>query len=89
MYAREFLEYGEAKDGYWTSDKFIKQIKKALKLLTSSTPRVKVGELYGYLTIAVAMLRWLSGVGTGGAKGARAPPTFLMGGGGPGPPKIC
>ena len=32
MYAREFLEYGEAKDGYWTSDKFIKQIKKAIKI---------------------------------------------------------
>ena len=39
MYAREFLEYDEAKDGYWTSDKFIKQIKKAIKITDIKYPK--------------------------------------------------
>ena len=39
MYAREFLEYGEAKDGYWTSDKFIKQIQKAIKIADIKYPK--------------------------------------------------
>ena len=26
-YAREFLEYGESKEGYWTCDKFVAQKK--------------------------------------------------------------
>ena len=29
-YAREFLEYGESKEGYWTRDKFVAQIKRAV-----------------------------------------------------------
>lgn len=32
MQAREFLEFGEAKVGYWTSDKFLVQIKTAVKI---------------------------------------------------------
>ena len=31
-YAREFLEYGESKEGYWTRDKFIKQMKRAIEM---------------------------------------------------------
>ena len=30
--ARSLLEYGEAKEGYWTCDKFIVQMKKAIKI---------------------------------------------------------
>ena len=30
MYALRFLEYGENKEGYWTSEKFMKQIKECL-----------------------------------------------------------
>ena len=32
MYARQFLEYGESREGYWTSDKFIVQIEKSVKI---------------------------------------------------------
>ena len=39
MYARELLEYGEAKNGYWTSNKFIKQIKKAIRIADIKYPK--------------------------------------------------
>lgn len=39
MYARRFLEYGESKEGYWTSDKFMNQIKDAVKLVNFKYPR--------------------------------------------------
>ena len=29
-YAREFLEYGENREGYWTRDKFVKQMERAV-----------------------------------------------------------
>ena len=32
MYAQQFLEYGESKEGYWTSEKFMSQIKQAVKI---------------------------------------------------------
>jgi len=38
-YARQFLEYGEAKEGYWTSEKFMKQIKEAEKIAAAKYPR--------------------------------------------------
>ncbi len=31
-YAPEFLEYGESREGYWTRDKFISQMKKTVQL---------------------------------------------------------
>ena len=31
-YAREFLEYGEAREGYWTRDKFIAQMHHAIEI---------------------------------------------------------
>ena len=40
-YARQQLEYGEAKEGYWTSDKFIAQIKQAVKIAEVKYPREK------------------------------------------------
>ena len=30
--AREIIEYGENRDGYWTSEKFLNQVKKAVKI---------------------------------------------------------
>ena len=38
-YAREFLEYGENKEGYWTRDKFIAQMKKALVIAEFKYPK--------------------------------------------------
>lgn len=51
----QFLECGEAKDGYWTSDKFMDQIKGAVKIAKVKYPRKKAGGSFGYLTIVVAM----------------------------------
>ena len=52
MYARQLVEYGESREGYWTSDKFMLQIKEAVKL---NTPEQKDGGWCGFLTTAVAM----------------------------------
>lgn len=38
-YAREFLEYGENKEGYWTRDKFINQIKQAVEIAEFKYPK--------------------------------------------------
>ena len=38
-YAWQFLEYGETKEGYWTSEKFMKQIKEAEKIAAAKYPR--------------------------------------------------
>ena len=38
-YAREFLEYGESKEGYWTRDKFIAQMKKAIAIAEFKYPK--------------------------------------------------
>ena len=32
LLAREFLEYGESKEGYWTGDKFTKQMEMAVQI---------------------------------------------------------
>ena len=32
-YAWQPLEYGEAREGYWTSEKFMKQIEEAMKIV--------------------------------------------------------
>ena len=39
MDARCYLEYGESKEGYWTSEKFMEQIKIATKLAEVKYPR--------------------------------------------------
>ena len=41
LVAREFLEYGEAREGYWTSDKFMHQIEKAYKIAEIKYPSSK------------------------------------------------
>ena len=39
LQAREFLDYGESKEGYWTSDKFTKQMELAVKLAEVKYPK--------------------------------------------------
>ena len=39
LQAREFLEYGEAKEGYWTSDKFMARIEKAIRITEVKYPK--------------------------------------------------
>ena len=39
MYARQFLEYGESLEGYWTSDKFFAQIEKSVKIANVKYPK--------------------------------------------------
>lgn len=41
MYARQLLEYGESKEGYWTLDKFMLQIKEAVKIVKIKYPRTE------------------------------------------------
>ena len=38
-FARELFEYGEAKEGYWTADKLMKQIKAAVKIAKTKYPK--------------------------------------------------
>ena len=40
-YARRFLEYGENKEGYWTRDKFIDQMKSAVEMAELKYPKVE------------------------------------------------
>lgn len=54
-YARQLLEYGEAREGYWTSEKFMKQIERQKKLQWPNTPKKMVGDWCGCLTTAVVM----------------------------------
>ena len=38
-YARRWLEYGKAKEGYWTSDKCMDQMKDAVKIAEAKFPK--------------------------------------------------
>ena len=38
-YAREFLEYGESREGYWTRDKFIAQMHRAIEIAEIKYPK--------------------------------------------------
>ena len=39
LVARTFLEYGESRDGYWTAEKFLKQVREALYIVEYKYPR--------------------------------------------------
>ena len=39
MSARQLLEYGESREGYWTSDKFMKQIERAVDVAEAKYPK--------------------------------------------------
>ena len=38
-YARKFLEYGESKEGYWTRDRFMAQMEKAVRIAEYKYPK--------------------------------------------------
>ena len=38
-YARECLEYGQSKEGYWTRDRFIMQMERAIKIAEIKYPK--------------------------------------------------
>lgn len=38
-YARQWLEYGEAKEGYWTSQRFLAQMKEAIEIANFKYPK--------------------------------------------------
>lgn len=38
-YAREFLEYGESREGYWNRDKFMLQMKRAVNIAELKYPK--------------------------------------------------
>ena len=38
-YAREFLEYGETREGYWTRDRFVAQMEKAVEIAEVKYPK--------------------------------------------------
>jgi len=40
-YARPFLEYGESREGYWTRDKFIGQIERAVEIAEIKYPKTQ------------------------------------------------
>lgn len=39
MYARQLFEYGESREGYWTSEHFVKQIERAAKIVEIKYPK--------------------------------------------------
>ena len=41
MEARTLFQYGDAKEGYWTSDRFIGQMRKAVKIAEFKYPKEK------------------------------------------------
>lgn len=41
MAARTLIEYGEARDGYWTNDKFMRQMRGAVKIAQAKYPKEK------------------------------------------------
>lgn len=44
--AREIIEYGERRDGYWTSEKFINQVKNAVQIADILYPRDNYTQLW-------------------------------------------
>ncbi len=55
LQAREFLKYGESKEGYWTSDKFMKQMEMAVKVAEFKYPK-DAG--WKHVWIFAAMVQW-------------------------------
>ena len=46
MSARQLLEYGESREGYWTSEKFMKQMEKAVEVAEAKYPNEKGYRLF-------------------------------------------
>lgn len=60
MYERQLFEYWESKEGYWTSECFMSQIKEAVKIANSSILSLRGGVLCGCLITVAAMQQWLN-----------------------------
>lgn len=56
MSTHQLLEYGESREGYWTSEKFMKQIKKAVDNAEGKYPRKRDIDSFGSLIKAHAIL---------------------------------
>jgi hypothetical protein len=54
--ARVLLEYGEGKEGYWTSERFLSQMKTSVAIADISTLKVRVTRLLGNLIIVVVIM---------------------------------
>ena len=46
MSARQLLEYGESREGYWTSERFMKQTEKAVEVAVAKYPKEKGYRLF-------------------------------------------
>ena len=56
--AREFLEYEELKEGYWTFDKFMEQVRMAVKIAEMKYPQSEgYKHVWICLTIVVAIVQ--------------------------------
>ena len=51
MGSRTLLEYGEACDGYWTSNKFMKQMGIAVKIAEAKYPKEKGYRLFRFFDL--------------------------------------
>ena len=62
MGPRTLLEYGEARDGYWTSNKFMKQMGISVKIAEEKIPMKRAIDCSGSLTrvVIICLCRWLS-----------------------------
>jgi len=54
MSARKLLEYGESREGYWTSDKFMKQMEYVVETAEAKYSKSKVIVYSGFLIKAAA-----------------------------------
>ena len=57
-FAREFLEYGENKEGYWTMKRFMAQIKRAVEIAEIKYPKTDGWRCCWCSTTAVIIMRW-------------------------------
>ena len=51
--ARSLLKYGEAREGYWTCDKCLQEMKIAIKIAEFNYPKRRDESMCGFLIIAV------------------------------------
>ena len=56
MAARQLLQYGESRDGYWTGERFMEQMENAVKVAEAKYPKDQSYRLYGFLIRVLAML---------------------------------
>ena len=55
-HVRQLLEYGESKKGYWTSEKFLVQLKEAVKITEAKYPKADGWRIVWIFDTVVAIL---------------------------------